>query len=165
MGLRSVSFRPAGSWGLVASALLCPHPQDCNRFSLVKDQISWENDFVKAIVGDRNEASLHTTVAFLLKEKVRERTIPLGNHEDLAPNLHLCKKHDSDFLKNEKGQRCSPLVPQRDTMAAKSTRKSSESPLRFCAWSQRGSVASLLKGRAQSLLSARSTDGSIHFFF
>lgn len=108
-------------------------------------------------MGDRNEASLRTTVAFLLKEKVRERTIPLGNHEDLAPNLHLCKKHDSDLLKKEKGQRCSPLVPRRDTVAAKSTRKSSESPLRFCAWSQRGSVASLLKGRAQSLLSARSS--------
>lgn len=60
----------------------------------------WELAFVTAVAGDRNEASLRTTVAFLLKENVRERTILLGNHEDLAPNLHLCKKHDSDLLKN-----------------------------------------------------------------
>lgn len=53
------------------------------------------------------------------------------------------------FTEAESG---SPLLPQRDKAAAKSSRDSAASPLRFCAWSQRGSVASPLKGRAQSAL-------------
>lgn len=46
-----------------------------------------------------------------------------------------------------KAESCSPLLLQRDKAAAKPPREAAASPLRFCAWSQRGTVASQLKGR------------------
>lgn len=54
-----------------------------------------------------------------------------------------------------KVESCFPILPQRDKAAAKSTGESAASVLCFCAWSQRGSVASALEWRAQrSLLPA-----------
>lgn len=71
--------------------------------------------------------------------------MPLGNHEDPAPNLHLWKKHDSDLPMKEPVQGFLKLRK----VAPKSPREPrAASPFRFCARSQRGSVASLLERRA-----------------
>lgn len=87
------------------------------------------------------------------RQKTGERSMPLGDREDLPPNLHLWKKDDSDLPKDKRISALSPRLraalrsfPKETKVAAKSTRESAASPLRSCAWSQRGSVASPLKG-------------------